>query len=837
MDWFKASSHLILPLLNEKRKAWDDLASNTGTREKYVKAAKAVRAATRKAKTDYVLSLTNEMEGTNPDIQGARFFFLAKKIQRNLSADTKVRVSKKSTIPVNKWLQHFTEVFAERPYNADAFSAIPHKPVMSELDDPPTLEEVHQAIYRTKNGTAPGFDYLGIELFKWGGERLEDILLNLFTKMWQVPSRIPPEWANSVMITLFKGKGSRDDCNNYRGISLLDVAGKILAGVVNQRIQRLVEHVMPDYQMGFRSDRSTQRAIFALRQLAEKCRIAERPLFAVYVDLVKAFDSVPRPLLWDALTRRGCPPKLLTVIRKFHDGGKAFLRESDQLHGPISVLSGVRQGCRMAPGLFNIFFDCVIEISKLKPLDVGSLVREYGFLKKPPTVLETPITNHLAFADDLVLLDLSALSLQGECNKLSHSLALAGVQESLTKTEVQTLSDGGLDEPLIIKMRDTPLRVTSAFTYLGSPMSSDGKAADWVMHRLKRARTVSSAMSLVWSQKSILSRKIKVRLFKTIVLPSLLYSCETLQFTKREEERCNAFIRTRLRCILGINDRKHMSSAEIHLATKVHSFAALVAKRRITWLRTLFLKKEYLSTLAYLFLSMGKCRNGGRCAQLWVKHLKLSCDLINLPIDGLLTHVALDRLEVLEPKRRPIANVPEDQHSQPEGHGESNIITADRGNVCLPRAKSFDCPYCSFAHSERKGLNRHINSFHPTAPEADPMKKARVPVGPLKCPVEGCVAGYKTKGKLDAHIYSCHPERSVVLSSHNGDNNVVLHQESIIGHSCPVLNCDKVINSMKGLENHCYRIHKFSLRKLASTDGSIVLMKDGVVGPPPRNSQ
>ena len=70
-----------------------------------------------------------------------------------------------------------------------------------------------------------------------------------------------------------KNKGDHGDCNNYRGISLLSVVGKVFARVIAVRLQKkLAERIYPESQCGFRSKRSTIDMIFSVRQLQEKCR-------------------------------------------------------------------------------------------------------------------------------------------------------------------------------------------------------------------------------------------------------------------------------------------------------------------------------------------------------------------------------------------------------------------------------------------------------------------------------------------------------------------------------------------------------------------------------------
>ena len=129
---------------------------------------------------------------------------------------------------------------------------------------------------------------------------------------------------DSIITTLFKNKGDCSDCNNYQGISLLCVAGKLFTRVAIHRLQQLAERVYPESQCGFRSQRSTVDMIFSVRQQQEKCREQQQPLFIAFIDLTKAFDLVSRDGLFKILPLIGCPPKLLSFLEPFH----AFLPNS-----------------------------------------------------------------------------------------------------------------------------------------------------------------------------------------------------------------------------------------------------------------------------------------------------------------------------------------------------------------------------------------------------------------------------------------------------------------------------------------------------------------------------
>ena len=60
--------------------------------------------------------------------------------------------------------------------------------------------------------------------------------------------------------------------------------------------------------------------IFAARQIQEKCKEQNRDLYILFVDLTKAFNTVSHTGLWHILPRIGIPPRMVKIIRCFHDG-------------------------------------------------------------------------------------------------------------------------------------------------------------------------------------------------------------------------------------------------------------------------------------------------------------------------------------------------------------------------------------------------------------------------------------------------------------------------------------------------------------------------------------
>ena len=166
--------------------------------------------------------------------------------------------------------EHFSAVL-NRPadINVEAIARLPHVETNTDLDRPPSEEEVKKAIKQLSTGKAPGADAIPADVYKHGGGALLRKLTDLFCRVWD--EKVTPQQLKDASIIRLYKKGNRQVCDNYRGISLLAIAGQILARVLLNRLIVHLEHrLLPESQCGFRGGRWTVDMIFAARQVQEK---------------------------------------------------------------------------------------------------------------------------------------------------------------------------------------------------------------------------------------------------------------------------------------------------------------------------------------------------------------------------------------------------------------------------------------------------------------------------------------------------------------------------------------------------------------------------------------
>ncbi|BHF82132.1 hypothetical protein SprV_0802526900 [Sparganum proliferum] len=205
-----------------------------------------------------------------------------------------------------------------------------------------------------------GSDAIPAEVYKHGGPQLMGHLTALFQEMWR-QGEVPQDFKDATIVHLYKRKGNRQLCDNHRGISLLNIAGKVLPHILLNRLNdHLEQGLLLESQCCFRRHRGTTDMIFVARQLQEKCQEMRTHLWSTFVDLTKAFDTVNCEGLWKIMQKFGCPERFIEMVRQLHDGMMARVTDNGTVSEAFAVTNGVKQGCVLAPTLFSLMFSAML---------------------------------------------------------------------------------------------------------------------------------------------------------------------------------------------------------------------------------------------------------------------------------------------------------------------------------------------------------------------------------------------------------------------------------------------------------------------------------------------
>jgi hypothetical protein len=162
------------------------------------------------------------------------------------------------------------------------------------------------------------------------------------------------------MICLLYKKGDRLDWTNYRPITLLNVAYKIFAFIINQRLVNIIETELGVYQSGFRPKRSTNDNIFMIRQTIDKCYEYNIDIHNIFIDYTHVFDSTKRNKTLDSLIQNKISSKLIILIKLTLVNTTAKAKVNNAYTAEFKVENGVKQGDSLSPTLFSLVIDTAL---------------------------------------------------------------------------------------------------------------------------------------------------------------------------------------------------------------------------------------------------------------------------------------------------------------------------------------------------------------------------------------------------------------------------------------------------------------------------------------------
>ncbi|KAK3545445.1 hypothetical protein QTP70_007702 [Hemibagrus guttatus] len=243
---------------------------------------------------------------------------------------------------VGRWKEYFEDLLNP----TDTPSVEEPEAEDSEVDSFITQAEVTEVVQQLLGGKAPGVDEIRPEYLK----SLDVVGLSWLTRLCNIAWRsgtVPLDWATGVVVPLFK-KGDRRVWSNYRGITLLSLPRKVYSRVLERRIRPLVEPRIQEEQCSFRPGRGTLDQLYTLHRVLDGSWEFAQPVHMCFVDLEKAFDRVPRGILWEVLWEYGVRGTLLRAVRSLYNRSRSLVRIASSwtysMHWGVLQLSVKRLG-------------------------------------------------------------------------------------------------------------------------------------------------------------------------------------------------------------------------------------------------------------------------------------------------------------------------------------------------------------------------------------------------------------------------------------------------------------------------------------------------------------
>ena len=607
--------------VKEKRKCWKEWKKGKTSKEVYLEAKRKSKKAVYEARSESERKRFANVEIR--DDQKLEVFRIAKamvKDNRDIIGEQCIR-NDAGILAVSEedkkiaWKSYYQRLLnTENDWDKSNLS--PVEPVHSAAI---FIEKgmVRKAVEKMKKRKAAGPSGIVAEMIRAAGEPGIEMISDLLNQIIR-EGVVPAEWELSTIVNCYKGKGDVLERGNYRGLKLTDQILKVMERVVEKLIRQKVD--IDQMQFGFMPGRGTTDAIFVLRQLQEKYLAKKKKLYFGFVDLEKAFDRVPRDVVWWAMRKLGVDEWLINIVKAMYTNSRSRVRINDGFSEEFCIKVGVHQGSVLSPLLFIIVLE--------------ALSRE----------MRSGCPEELLYADDLALVSETIEGLKGKLESWKQVLESGGLRVNLGKTKVMV---SGCDvgkvreqgkypcgvchkgvgvnsvychsckhwvhyrcskmrgrlhtnpefmctackdrefgvgdfEEVTVNCGGRPLEVVDKFCYLGDTIGARGGAEDSITARIRSGWNKFRDLVPLLASKG-LSLAAKGRLYQACVRSVMLYASETWPVKEEDLSRLERNDNSMLRWMCRVKLSDHVSSKDLRCRLRLVSVRALIQSRRLSW--------------------------------------------------------------------------------------------------------------------------------------------------------------------------------------------------------------------------------------------------------------
>lgn len=625
-EWFDETCKNALEKRNKAKNEMDRNRSQE-TIKNYNEERKRAKMICRQKKREYLNEQLKEVENYYAAKETRNFYQHIKKSKQPASKALYCRdkdglLLGETSDKLNRWAQYF-DVLLNEGIEYEQQEGIVERCQQGSNDEQikePTYDEFLKIITELKNNKSPGENGVTAEIWKEGGEKLHKKLFSLILQVWN-ENKTPSQWNTALICPILK-KGDKTLCHNYRGISLLDVAYKILAKLIRNRLRIFDKENIGDYQGGFRAGRSTIDQIFTLKGIQDNSYEQNLGLHLLFIDFKQAYDTIKREKIYEALTELGIPNKLRNLIKMTLSETKNKILLEGHISNSFHTKRGLRQGDPIATDLFNIVLEQIVRKSKIQRSGLIYHHREQC----------------IAYADDVVILARSIKQLKAAFKRFEEEAKKFGliINEDKTKYMEMRAEVPEAQKHIVIQAQTNKYKFEKVeqFEYLGVTITNKNQEECEIDKRtLKGSRTIG-LLTKYFKAKEI-SRKAKIRIYETIIRPITLYGCETWIMTGKVEKKLEIWERKVLRKIFGgvkteEGEWRRRTNREIMELYGRPKITRKVRAQRARWLGHVYRMPEQRCSRKVLFTAESCKRKRGRPKKKWLQEVQKDLEDVNV---------------------------------------------------------------------------------------------------------------------------------------------------------------------------------------------------------------
>ena len=620
--WFKGNETVLLPLIKARNSAMADVFKRR-TRSSTLKlrlARKSLGRALTAAKNAWITGQCNALNASNG--RGTKSAWdIVSKLRAGLSKTRPSAVHqmkkpdgsncKTPAENAEVFREHFESLYGRVPeFDPSVIDSLHQHAVAQACDHQPSDDEIRSATRRLHD-KGPGDSGLSAQAWKCllKVDQTFQLLKDIILEFWHT-EKPPVEWETGLLKILPKS-GDLSNPGNYRGIMLLEIAYKIIAIILQDRLRPIAEGIDHESQCGFRPGRGCVDAVFTVKMALKKRREHGLETWVLFLDLVKAFDRVPRELLWQILSRFGVPDKLVSLLVALHEHVYVKFTVDDVTH-TISCVIGVKQGDILGPILFT-FFVAAIMITWRATYDGSMCI----FRSKPDFILTGRRAQAYGtefalcdseYADDTAVLFDSRYSLEygvprlvihfGRFGMEVHTGQVIQQKRSKSKSEIlfcskplhlyndpDSYDNANLTDIVLANGNFIP--IVAEFLYLGSMLARDCSDLRDVEHRIEKANNAFGALRRCLFSSLQVTYAVKRLVYCCMILSILLYGSECWCLTEKLFRQLRNFHARCVRAMCRVNRRHtrehHISTADLLDRLGLATIDTFITRNQLRW--------------------------------------------------------------------------------------------------------------------------------------------------------------------------------------------------------------------------------------------------------------